>query len=47
MFQWAASINPKPKRTRWSISGFGGGDDADRAQRLADMKRGIIRVGSM
>jgi hypothetical protein len=48
MFKWAASINPKPAKRRWSITGFRGrDDDADRASRIEDAKRGIIRVGRM
>lgn len=47
MFDWAASLNPKPAKRRWSIAGLSREDDADRAKRLEDMKRGIIRVGRM
>lgn len=48
MFGWAASINPKPAKRRWSITGFrGNSDDADRAERLKDAQRGIIRMGRM
>lgn len=47
MFKWASSINPKPTKRRWSITGFRGEDDADRQQRIEDAKRGIIRMGKM
>ncbi len=49
MFKWASGLNPKPSRSKWSIRGVFGkpDDDSDRAQRIEDAKRGIIRVGRM